>query len=156
MTIRTRSREETIGFGRRLGERLGPGDVVALSGPLGSGKTTLTKGLAEGLGVAEPRWVTSPTFVLVHEYEGRLPIYHIDAYRLRGPADAEAMGTDEMFFGEGVAIVEWSERIAAALPDERLDIAMAIAGETERQLTLEPRGERYDRIIADLRGGTPQ
>ena len=150
MTIRTCSREETIGFGRRLGERLGPGDVVALSGPLGAGKTTLTKGLADGLGVAEPRWVTSPTFVLVHEYEGRVPVYHIDAYRLRGPADAEAMGADEMFFGEGVAIVEWSERIAAALPDERLDIAMAIEGEAERQITLEPRGERYEKVVAGI------
>ena len=139
-----------MAFGRRLGELLGPGDVVALSGPLGSGKTVLTKGLAEGLGVDEPRWVTSPTFVLVHEYEGRVPVYHVDAYRLRGPADAAALGTDEIFFGEGVAIIEWADRILAALPDERLDIAMAITGEEERQLTLEPRGERCASLVEVL------
>ena len=151
MTVRTASREETVALGRRLGRLLGPSDVVALMGPLGSGKTTLTKGLAEGLGVAESRWVTSPTFVLVHEYEGRVPVYHIDAYRLAGPADAEAIGTEEMFFGEGVAVVEWAERILAALPDERLDILLSIVGEEERQLALEPRGERYERMVAELK-----
>jgi tRNA threonylcarbamoyladenosine biosynthesis protein TsaE len=150
MTFRTRSREETIAFGRRLGGRLQAGDVVALRGPLGSGKTTLTKGIAEGLGVQEPRWVTSPTFVLVHQYEGRVPVYHIDAYRLKGAADAEALGADELFFGEGVAIIEWAERIMAAVPDERLDIELAILGEDERELTLEPAGPRYEQLVAEL------
>jgi tRNA threonylcarbamoyladenosine biosynthesis protein TsaE len=150
MTFRTRSREETIAFGRRLGGRLQAGDVVALRGPLGSGKTTLTKGIAEGLGVQEPRWVTSPTFVLVHQYEGRVPVYHIDAYRLKGAADAEALGADELFFGEGVAIIEWAERIMAAVPDERLDIELAILGEDERELTLEPAGRRYEQLVAEL------
>jgi len=148
MTILTSSREETMRLGHRLGQLLGPGDVVALRGPLGSGKTTLTKGIAAGLGVAEPRWVTSPTFVLVHQYEGRLPVYHIDAYRLRGPADAEALGMEEMFFGDGVAIVEWAERIEAALPPERLEVVLEIVGEEERQLTLLPLGARYQRVVA--------
>jgi tRNA threonylcarbamoyladenosine biosynthesis protein TsaE len=155
VTLRTRARQETIALGRRLGELLAPADVVALSGPLGSGKTTLTKGIAEGLGVPEPRWVTSPTFVLVHEYEGRVPVYHIDAYRLSGPADAEALGADEMFFGDGVAVVEWADRIQAALPEERLDIAMAIAGEEERELTVTPWGERYERLLRDLQPQRP-
>ncbi|HUT34769.1 MAG TPA: tRNA (adenosine(37)-N6)-threonylcarbamoyltransferase complex ATPase subunit type 1 TsaE [Planctomycetota bacterium] len=150
MTLTTRSREETIALGRRLGRLLEAGDVVALRGPLGSGKTTLTKGLAEGLGVEEPRWVTSPTFVLVHQYEGRLPVYHIDAYRLRGVADAEALGMEEMFFGDGVAIVEWAERIEPALPPERLDIVLAIAGEEERELSLQPAGERYRRLLDEF------
>jgi len=150
MTVLSRSREETLELGRRLGRLLGPGDVVALSGPLGSGKTTLTKGLAEGLGVGEPRWVTSPTFVLVHEYEGRLPVYHLDAYRLGGAADAEALGADEMFFGSGVTIVEWADRILPALPAERLDVALEIVGEASRQLTLRPLGPRYERLLASL------
>ena len=124
--------------------------MLALRGSLGSGKTTLTKGLAEGLGVEEPRWVTSPTFVLVHQYEGRVPVYHIDAYRLRGPADAEALGMEEMFFGDGVAIVEWAERIEAALPPERLEIVLEIAGEAERMIALTAVGEHYGRLIRDL------
>jgi len=111
MTLVTHGPEETLALGRRLGRLLGAGDVVALSGPLGSGKTTLTKGLAEGLDVEEPRWVTSPTFVLIHEYPGRVPVYHVDAYRLAGASDAEALGVDELFFGDGVTIVEWADRI---------------------------------------------
>ena len=150
MTIVTRSSQATMALGRRLGGLLGPGDVVALSGPLGSGKTTLTKGLAEGLGVADPRWVTSPTFVLVHEYPGWLPVYHIDAYRLSGPADAEALGADELFFGDGVTIVEWAERIADVLPAERLDIQLAHGGGDQRQLSLTAVGERYASLIEAL------
>jgi tRNA threonylcarbamoyladenosine biosynthesis protein TsaE len=160
MTVTTRSRDETIALGRRLGGLLGAGDVVALRGPLGSGKTTLTKGLAEGLSVPEPRWVTSPTFVLVHQYEGRVPVYHVDAYRLRGAADAEALGMEEMLFGDGATIIEWAERIEGALPAERLDIALEVAGEEERELAFVPRGGRYERLVAQLmaqgaRGPTP-
>ena len=150
--VSTRSREETIAFGRALGRLLGAGDVVALHGPLGSGKTTLTKGIAEGLGVPEPRWVTSPTYVLVHEYEGRLLLYHIDAYRLTGPGDAEALGSDEMFYGDGVCVVEWPERILAALPEDRLDVRLEIVGEGERQIVLEARGARYADVAAAVRG----
>ncbi len=150
MTITTHSRDKTLAFGRRLGELLGPGDVVALRGPLGAGKTTLNKGIAEGLGVPEPRWVTSPTFVLIHQYEGRLPVYHLDAYRLATAADAEALGTDELFFGDGVTVVEWADRIAAALPDEYLDIALEITGEEARTLTLTPLSQRYERLLARL------
>lgn len=153
MIVVTRSSEETIALGRRLGGLLSEGHVVALSGPLGSGKTTLTKGLAEGLGVEDSRWVTSPTFVLVHEYEGRVPVYHVDAYRLSGPSDAEALGADELFFGDGVAIVEWADRIAAALPDERLDVHLEHGdGDQERRLTFGPRGVEYERIIEKLGG----
>jgi len=152
MTVTSRSREETMALGRQLGRLLGPGDVVALRGCLGSGKTTFTKGLAEGLGVEEPRWVTSPTFVLVHEYKGRVPIYHVDAYRLKGAADAEALGTDELFYGDGVAVVEWADRILGALPTERLDVLMEITGEEARRITLEPSGKRCEDLVVALRG----
>ena len=150
MTVVTHSAGETMDLGRRLGALLGPGDVVTLTGPLGSGKTTLTKGIAEGLGVGDPRWVTSPTFVLIHEYPGRVPVYHVDAYRLAGAWDAEALGVDELFFGGGVTIVEWADRMEAVLPAERLDILLAHRDGDERQLTLQPLGARYQRLLDQL------
>ncbi|MFW6108805.1 MAG: tRNA (adenosine(37)-N6)-threonylcarbamoyltransferase complex ATPase subunit type 1 TsaE [bacterium] len=150
MTVVTRSSGQTMAFGRRLGAVLRGGDVVALTGPLGSGKTTLTKGIAAGAGVAEPRWVTSPTFVLIHEYPGRVPVYHVDGYRLGGAADAEALGVEELFYGEGVTIVEWADRMGEILPAQRLDILLAHAGGDERTLTLSPRGARYARLVDRL------
>lgn len=153
MTTVTHSREETIAWGRRLGSLLGPGDVLTLSGPLGSGKTTLTKGLAEGLGLDDSRYVTSPTFVLVHEYPAAVPVYHIDAYRLGGPDEADALGLDEMFYGTGVTIVEWAERIEEVLPPERLRVELSIEGEESRRLALEPVGERYEVVVAAMAVG---
>jgi len=147
MPLVTHGPEETLALGRRLGRLLGAGDVVALTGPLGSGKTTLAKGLAEGLDVEEPRWVTSPTYVLIHEYRGRVPVYHVDAYRLAGASDAEALGVDELFFGDGVTIVEWADRIAAMLPDDRLDIRLAHSDGADRHLTMQPHGTRYHRLL---------
>src|SRR5438132_11830697 len=96
----------TEAFGRRLGALLFPGAVVALVGQLGAGKTHLTRAIAEGLGVPDGRCVTSPTFVLLQEYQGRLPIYHFDAYRLQGAADLLELGTEEQFEGDGVCLVE--------------------------------------------------
>jgi tRNA threonylcarbamoyladenosine biosynthesis protein TsaE len=104
--------------------------------------------------VEDGRWVTSPTFVLIHEYSGRMTIYHLDAYRLSGPDDAEALGSDELFFGDGVTIVEWADRIAAALPAERLDVRLELGDGNERRLTLEPHGGPYCRIVDRLAGRT--
>src|SRR3954454_4601751 len=103
-SVHIRNLEETEAFGRRLGQMLFPGAVVALVGQLGAGKTHLSRAIAEGLGVPDGRCVTSPTFVLIQEYQGRLPIYHFDAYRLRGAADLLEMGTEEQFEGEGVCL----------------------------------------------------
>src|SRR5438270_298773 len=107
---------ETIG--RALGRRLFPGAVVDLNGPLGAGKTHLVRAVAEGFDIADARAVSSPTFTLIHEYAARLPIYHFDAYRLSGPAAFADLGSDEYLAGEGVCLIEWAERIAAALPAE--------------------------------------
>ena len=148
MTTVTHSRDESIAWGRRLGGLLQPGDVLTLCGPLGSGKTTLTKGLAEGLGLEDSRCVTSPTFVLVHEYAANLPVYHIDAYRLGGPDEADALGLDEMFYSAGVTIVEWAERIEELLPAEHLRVRLTIEGEEARGLALESIGGRYEAIVA--------
>src|SRR5579884_3883231 len=128
--IRTRSPEETRGVGEALGRvlrRAGPGTVVALVGPLGAGKTCLVQGLARGLGVSG--YVRSPTFTLVHEHAGPVPLYHVDLYRLR-PAEADALGLDELVDGPGVTAIE--------------------DGDTERVLTLHPRGARYRRIVEEV------
>lgn len=127
-----------IGVG--LGAALRPGYVVALIGPLGSGKTTLVKAVAEGAGVADQRQVNSPTFVIVNEYEGTagppielpLRIYHIDAYRLRGGADLEALGFDEMC-ANGAVLIEWADRVADVLPDDHLTVTIEPTGDTQRR-----------------------
>jgi len=144
------SPDDTLALGRRLGERAAPGDVIALTGDLGTGKTVLAKGLAVGAGVRHERLVTSPTFVLVHEYAGRLPVFHVDAYRLHGARDLVALGADEWFFGEGLCIVEWADRVREALPAERLDVHLEHLGPTRRRLILTPRGARYLERIAPL------
>ncbi len=118
--------DATVALGRRLGRHARAGDVVALVGQLGAGKTTLVHGFAEALGVAGP--VPSPTFVLVREHRGRLPLAHADAYRLSGDADAWAIGLDELLPGPGVTVVEWADRIADLLPAETLWIRLELAG----------------------------
>jgi len=139
-TFITHSPEETLALGRRLGRALQAGDVVALAGPLGAGKTHLVKGIAEGLGLADSRDVTSPTFVLVNEYEARLPVYHFDAYRLTGADQLLEIGCEEYFAGQGVSLVEWADRVTAALPPDHLWIDIKPTGPTDRRLHLQAAG----------------
>src|SRR6516162_2980771 len=108
----------TEAFGHRLGARLFPGAVVALTGPLGAGKTLLIRAIAEGLQVVDSRVVSSPTFVLIQEYYGRMPIYHFDAYRLKAVPEFADLGVHEYFAGEGVCLVEWADRVMELLPEE--------------------------------------
>jgi tRNA threonylcarbamoyladenosine biosynthesis protein TsaE len=133
----------TEAFGRRLAEHLFAGAVVALIGPLGAGKTHLVRSIALGLGVPNSRVVTSPTFVLIQEYAGRLPIYHFDAYRLRNSGEFVDLGAHEFFEGRGVCLVEWADRVEDVMPQEHLRITMQIIGETARRITLEGCGSRY-------------
>lgn len=125
--IHTASPEETERLGERIGRALEPGIVVALIGELGAGKTTLTKGIARGLDV--PDLVHSPTFTLIHEHKGRLPVYHFDLYRLDTIEQIEDLGHEDYFHGPGVTIVEWAEKIESLLPDDHLEIR--ISGEDE-------------------------
>jgi tRNA threonylcarbamoyladenosine biosynthesis protein TsaE len=143
----------TEGFGHRLAVLLFPGAVIALVGPLGAGKTHLVHAVAEGLGVADSRVVTSPTFVLVQEYQARLPIYHFDAYRLHGDAEFEELGAHEYFEGDGVCLVEWADRVAGCLPAEFLRVRMEVTGETSRRVTLEGVGARYRALVCKLAVG---
>lgn len=117
-TYRTASSEETIALGKKIGERLRKGDVLAMQGTLGAGKTTITKGIAESLGIEET--ITSPTFCLISEYYGKMPLYHMDVYRLGGTEDFADLGTDDMIYGDGVCIIEWSEKIMSELPDSTI------------------------------------
>ena len=120
LTIHTHDADETIAFGERLGSLLGPNDVVALRGDLGAGKTTLTRGIALGLGLDAD--VHSPTFNLIHEHSGPLPLYHIDLYRLETEQDIETLGIEEYLYGGGVSVIEWAERMAGLLPAASVNI----------------------------------
>jgi tRNA threonylcarbamoyladenosine biosynthesis protein TsaE len=148
--IDTGSLDETEAFGRRLGVMLFPGAVVALVGPLGAGKTHLTRAVAEGLGVRNPAAVNSPTFTLIHEYPARLPVYHFDAYRLSGPREFAELGVEEYFRGDGVCLVEWADKVEVTLPAEHLRIEIAITGETSRRFTVTATGRPYEDVLAQL------
>lgn len=149
------SLEATRRLGHALGGLLFPGAVVGLSGPLGAGKTHLVRFIAEGLGVPDSRVVSSPTFVLIQEYEGRLPIYHFDVYRLKKVEEFENLGVFEYFEGEGVCLVEWADRVAHVLPDERLDVELTIVTPETRQARLLPRGKAYEKLVNTLGQGHP-
>jgi tRNA threonylcarbamoyladenosine biosynthesis protein TsaE len=147
--------EATRQLGHALGGLLFPGAVVGLSGPLGAGKTHLVRFIAEGLGVADSRVVSSPTFVLIQEYEGRLPIYHFDVYRLKMVDEFENLGVFEYFEGDGVCLIEWADRVAHVLPDQRLDVELAVVAPTVRRARLVARGEGYEKVVTALGPSLP-
>ena len=137
-------------FGRRLGQLLFPGAVVALIGPLGAGKTHLVRAVAEGLGVADRRLVTSPTFVLIQEYPGRVPVYHFDAYRLPSSEAFDDLGAQEYFEADGVCLVEWADRVERSLPAEQLLIQLTVISETARRAEIDGIGARYEELVRAL------
>lgn len=134
MTFYTESAEQTIGLGEKIGSFLRPGDVIALQGTLAAGKTTITKGIARALGITED--ITSPTFTLISVYEGRLPLYHMDVYRLEGSADFSDLGAEEMLYGSGICVIEWSEKIMDELPSRTIVIKLSAENE-KRTVTIE-------------------
>jgi tRNA threonylcarbamoyladenosine biosynthesis protein TsaE len=143
----------TEAFGRRLGELLFPNSVVALIGPLGAGKTHLSRAIAEGLGIINPAAVTSPTFTLVHEYRARLPIFHFDAYRLNGPGEFLDLGVSEYYEAGGVCLIEWADKVEAALPTERLTIRLTPVDEHRRRAEVVGVGEQYTALARELANG---
>ena len=139
MRMISQSEAETRDMGIRLAQRLRPGDVVLLSGDLGAGKSVLARGIAGGLGVTET--VTSPTFTILNVYEsGRTPLYHFDWYRLESEEELYEMGLQEYLGGNGIALVEWPEICAGAIPETCLRVTIRSTGETTREITLEPAG----------------
>lgn len=135
LTFKTSSPEETIDLGRKIGLLLKKGDILAMQGTLAAGKTTITKGIAESLGVTDI--ITSPTFCLISEYEGKMPLYHMDVYRLEGTDDFENLGTDDMLYGEGVSIIEWSEKIMDALPKKTIILKLEPQDDGSRIITID-------------------
>lgn len=146
----TKSPEETSRIGMLLGSFLKAGDIVCLQGELGAGKTCFAKGVARGMGIEGP--VTSPTFTLVNEYHGELPLYHLDVYRLNGPGEMDDLGYEEYFYGDGVTLVEWAERVRDVLPEERLEIFInsGTDGDECREIKMIPLGDRYRLLVEEL------
>lgn len=135
-TIDLNNLEETQHFGIAIGKLASPGDVLCLDGDLGAGKTTLTQSIAIGLEVPSEYYVTSPSFAIFHEYPGRLPLYHMDFYRLQDYTEVEDLGFDEYFYLTGLTIIEWSERALEILPESCLKLKLTVISEAKRKVTL--------------------
>ena len=140
--LTTRSEMDTIELAQNMESEKFPNMVICLNGELGSGKTVFTKGFANALGIEET--VTSPTFNIIKEYDGELPLYHMDVYRLDG--NTEGVGIEEYFSKGGVVIIEWADTIKDILPENRLDIKFKIAGENSRVLVIAPHGKEYEEL----------
>ena len=149
LEIISHSPEQTQGLGVRIGELSLPGDTYLLVGQLGTGKTCLTQGIAWGLDIKE--YAVSPSFVLVRELHGRLPLYHIDLYRLDRLEEIAELGLDDYLYGNGVCVVEWAEKGLALLPEEHLLIQISYLSDTGRRLQLRPSGQRYQEIMPQLK-----
>ncbi len=151
MVFHSKSPSETIRFGKQIGRLLQRGDVVALMGELGAGKTQFIKGLSQGVGVERSAYVSSPSFTLVNEYKGHLPLFHIDLYRLGEEKEAEGLGLEELFYGEGVTAIEWADRIPSMLPEDLLRIHIYYTGKKTRSIELVAKGKRYEELLKKLR-----
>ena len=149
LNLVSRRPEETQSIGIRLGELAEAGDVFLLVGELGTGKTCLTQGIAWGLDIRD--YALSPSFVIMRELHGRLPLYHIDLFRLEHPGEIEDIGLDDYLYGSGVCVVEWAEKGLALLPPENLLIEISFLDDTWRHLRFEPRGKRYQRLLSELK-----
>lgn len=132
--ILTKSPEDTVLLGERIARSLKPNDVVAITGELGAGKTTLIQGVAKGLGINN--WITSPTFTLINEFTGKLNLYHVDLYRIDSVADAEDIAIEEYFNKGGVTVIEWAEKIGPILPAGTVEIKISIVSDNERSLEI--------------------
>lgn len=144
------SPEQTQTLGRHIGQLALPGDVFLLVGNLGAGKTCLTQGIAWGLGIEE--YALSPTFVIMRELYGRLTLYHIDLYRLDRIEESMELGLDDYLYDGGVCVVEWAEKALSILPKEHLLIKISYLSDTERGFKMEPSGQRYLEILAQIKG----
>jgi len=146
--MRTKNEDELMAFGEKLGNLLERNDVLILTGELGAGKTTLTKGLAKGLGINQ--MIKSPTYTIVREYEGRLPLYHLDVYRIGG--DADSIDLDEFLFGDGVTVIEWGHLLGEDLPSDYLELEI-LKKDEGREIRCHAHGQRASRLLERLTNG---
>ena len=144
------SLDDTRKLGKMLGELSRPGDVILLTGSLGAGKTTLTQFIAEGINVPEEYYVTSPSFALMHEYPGRIPLYHLDCYRLADEDDVEESGLMDYIVADGLSVVEWPDRLGSMIPEERLNIDIHLADDSERIVEITPHGKSWQERIHEI------
>ncbi|GAB4140746.1 MAG: tRNA (adenosine(37)-N6)-threonylcarbamoyltransferase complex ATPase subunit type 1 TsaE [Planctomycetaceae bacterium] len=150
LELNAESEQQTEQIGHQLGRILQSGDVVALCGPLGAGKTRLVRAMAGGLGVSLEE-VRSPTFTLIHEYAGRVPVFHFDTYRLSDADEFEQLGAAELLEGDGICLVEWADRVEELLPNDVLKVEITIRGETARQFRIRANGPRSQSRWEQLR-----
>jgi len=150
LVLSSKSPEHTLSLGKCLGELLKRGDVVSLIGDLGAGKTTLTQGISDGLGVSEKCYVTSPTFTIINEYMGRVPVYHLDFYRIDSPSEVEDLGLEEYFQSKGVALVEWANKIKPFLPEDCLMVFLEHVDYTVRKISMQGTGKRYREVLREI------
>ena len=149
----SKSTEDTQSIGRIIGENLSQGDIVALVGELGSGKTCITQGIARGIGVPEEYHITSPTFTLINEYPGRISLYHVDIYRLSGSRDLENMGYEEYFYCDGITVIEWAEKIKEILPEECFYVYLKYLDENKREIKISGYINKIEKISKKLKEG---
>jgi tRNA threonylcarbamoyladenosine biosynthesis protein TsaE len=154
-SIVTSSPEETWRIGESLGRLLGRGDTICLYGDLGAGKTSFSYGIALGLEVKES-YITSPTFTFVNEYQGRVPFYHIDLYRLKSAEELEGICFEEYLDSDGATVIEWAERAEDELPGECLSVYLTYVNENSREIGLLAEGERYEKLLDELRKNLKQ
>jgi tRNA threonylcarbamoyladenosine biosynthesis protein TsaE len=150
MVIQTRSASETLRIGKNIGNRLLPGDIVALVGELGAGKTQFIKGLAAGVGIGSLTYISSPSFTLIREHPGKIPFYHMDLFRLGGEKEAEELGLEDYFQGGGITAIEWADKIPSLLPKERLLIHIAYTGKNTRSIEIIGKGKRFEDMVKEL------
>jgi tRNA threonylcarbamoyladenosine biosynthesis protein TsaE len=151
-TVVSKSARQTMNWGKKLGKLVQGGEIIGLTGELGSGKTCFVRGIAEGLDVGKETWIRSPTFTLINEYDGRLPLYHIDLYRIGGARELDELNLREYLFSGAVSAIEWFEHLPPREVDEWLQVDFAHAGENQRSLTFAAQGRPYEELLKGLKG----
>ena len=148
--VLSRSSAQTQSWGRKLGRLLGRGEIIGLTGELGSGKTCFVRGLAQGMDVDKGAWVRSPSFTLINEYDGRVPLFHVDLYRISSMREMEELSLRELLYSDGVSVIEWFERLPEDEVEEYLQINFDHEDGNKRQMTFTAHGRRYEEIVRKL------